>query len=434
MEIRKRHREKEDYKLRTHMIHGNFESKNWDYDHHVVPPVSHTTAYRLSSLERGARGFVQFASADERLSGHIPIYIYDRLDEPTRSMLEENLAYAHGGEICVTFASGMAAISGALGAALRGGQQVVSHEIVYGCTFSLMTNWLPHYGMKVDFANFLKPESLAGQITPATRVLYFETPINPTLELIDIAAIRRVADKINARRAEKDRVLVIVDNTFATPFCQKPLRLGADLVVESLTKGLGGFGTDMGGAVIASRDWYNSLMLFRKDFGGVLSPQSAWGVLVYGLPTLATRMINMQKTAERVAEFLAHHPKVESVSYPGLKSFAQKALARRQMFSSDGTFAPGSMMYFVLKGAKSKHSRAEKMVDYLAQHAYSVTLAVSLGQIKTLIEHPFSMTHSALPDEQKRAFGMHPEGIRLSIGLEDWHDIIRDLELALEKV
>ena len=413
METRKRHRQKEDYKLRTHMIHGNFDSKNWDYDHHVVPPVSHTTAYRLSSLDRGARGFVNFASADEHMSGHIPIYIYDRLDEPTRSMLEENLAYAHGGDICVTFATGMAAISAALGAALRQGQEVVSHEIVYGCTYSLMTNWLPRYGMNVRFANFLKPESLAAAITPATRVLYFETPINPTLELIDIAAIRRIADKANAGRDEKDRVLVIVDNTFATPFCQKPLRLGADLVVESLTKGLGGFGTDMGGAVIAPREWYNS---------------------VYGLPSLATRMINMQKTAQRVAEFLANHPKVESVSYPGLKGFAQKALAKRQMFTSEGTFAPGSMMYFVLKGAKSRHARAEKMVDYLAKQAYCVTLAVSLGQIKTLIEHPFSMTHSALPDKQKRAFGMHPEGIRLSIGLEDWHDIIRDLELALEKV
>ena len=140
------------------------------------------------------------------------------------------------------------------------------------------------------------------------------------------------------------------------------------------------------------------------------------------------------QVAERVAEFLVNHPKVESVSYPGVKGFAQKALARRQMFSSDGKFAPGSMMYFVLKGAKSRHTRAEKMVDYLAKYAYCVTLAVSLGQIKTLIEHPWSMTHSALPDAQKRAFGMHPEGIRLSIGLEDWHDIIRDLELALEKV
>jgi cystathionine beta-lyase/cystathionine gamma-synthase len=434
MENRKRHRKKEDYKLRTHLIHGNFDSKKWDYDHHVIPPVSHSTAFRLSSLERGARGFVQFASADEALSGHIPIYIYDRLDEPTRAMLEENLAYAEGGEICVTFASGMASISAALGTALRQGQEVLAHEILYGCTYSLMTNWLPRFGMQARFADFLKPEALLGQVTPATRVLYFETPINPTMELIDIAAIRRVADEVNAHRDEHDQALVIVDNTFATPYCQRPLKLGADIVLESLTKGLGGFGTDMGGAVIAPREWYNHLMLFRKDFGGVLSPRSAWGVLVYGVPTLAARMANMQKTAQRVAEFLCKHPKVASVSYPGAECFGQKALARRQMVSSDGKFAPGSMLYFVLRETDSKQTKAEKLVDYLAEHAYSITLAVSLGQIKTLIEHPFSMTHSALPDEQKRAFGMHPEGVRLSIGLEDWHDIIRDLELALEKV
>jgi len=434
METRKRHRLKEDYKLRTHLIHGNFESKKWDYNHHVVPPVSHSTAFRLSSLERGARGFVQFASAEEALSGHIPIYIYDRLDEPTRSMLEENLAYAESGEICVTFASGMASISAALGVALHPGQEVVAHRILYGCTYSLMTNWLPRLGMPARFVDFLNPESVAAAITPSTRVLYFETPINPTLELIDIAAIRQVADQANAGREEKDQILVIVDNTFATPYCQRPLRQGADLVVESLTKGLGGFGTDMGGAVIAAKEWYNLVMLFRKDFGAVLSPRSAWGILVYGLPTLATRMINMQKSAQHVAEFLAKHPKVASVSYPGIECFPQKTLARRQMLNPDGKFAPGSMMYFVLKGGDSKQTRAEKLVDYLAEHAYSITLAVSLGQIKTLIEHPFSMTHSALPDEQKRAFGMHPEGVRLSIGLEDWHDIIRDLELALEKV
>jgi len=186
--------------------------------------------------------------------------------------------------------------------------------------------------------------------------------------------------------------------------------------------------------VIAAKEWYYLLMLFRKDFGAVLSPRSAWGILVYGLPTLATRMTNMQKTAQHVAEFLAKHPKVSSVSYPGWECFPQKTLAKRQMLNPDAKFAPGSMMYFVLKGVDGRQTRAERLVDYLAEHAYSITLAVSLGQIKTLIEHPFSMTHSALPDEQKRAFGMHPEGIRLSIGLEDWHDIIRDLELALEKV
>jgi methionine-gamma-lyase len=434
MENRKRHARKEDYRMRTHLIHGNFESKKWDYDHHVIPPISHSTAFRLDSVHRGAQGFVQFASADEALSGHMPIYIYDRLDEPTRSMLEENLAYAEGGDVCVTFASGMASISAGLGVALRQGQELLSHHIIYGCTYSLMTNWLPRCGVQVRFADFLKPQALAAQITPATRVLYFETPINPTMELIDIAEIRRLADQVNAGREEKDRVLVIVDNTFATPYCQRPLKLGADIVVESLTKDIGGFGTDMGGAVIASSDWYNRLMLYRKDFGGVLTPRSAWAIIVYGLPTLATRMVNQQKTAQRVAKFLSEHPKVESVAYPGADCFPQKALAHRQMQNTDGKFSPGGMLYFVLKGGNGSASRAEKLVDYIAEHAYTITLAVSLGQVKTLIEHPFSMTHSALPAEQKRAFGMHPEGVRLSFGLEDWHDIIRDLEIALERV
>ena len=235
MENHKRHARKEDYRMRTHLIHGNFESKKWDFDHHIIPPISHSSAYRLTSLHRGAQGFVRFASADEALSGHMPIYIYDRLDEPTRSMLEENLAFAEGGEIGVTFASGMAAISAGLGAAMRQGQEVLSHDIIYGCTYSLMTNWLPRFGMQARFGNFLKPQSLLAQITPATRVLYFETPINPTMELIDVAEIRRLADQVNASREEKDRVLIIVDNTFATPYCQRPLKLGADIVVESLT-------------------------------------------------------------------------------------------------------------------------------------------------------------------------------------------------------
>ena len=133
------------------------------------------------------------------------------------------------------------------------------------------------------------------------------------MELIDIAGVRRLSDQVNTGREERDRVLVIVDNTFATPYCQKPLKLGADIVVESLTKGIGGFGTDMGGAVVAPAEWYNKVMLFRKDFGGVLSPRAAWGILVYGLPTLATRMSNMQKTAQHVADFLSKHPKVACV-------------------------------------------------------------------------------------------------------------------------
>jgi cystathionine beta-lyase/cystathionine gamma-synthase len=253
--------------------------------------------------------------------------------------------------------------------------------------------------------------------------------------LIDIAAVRRVVDRLNDGRQEKDRIRILVDNTFATPFCQRPLQLGADLVVNSLTKDIGGFGTDMGGVVAGANSYYHELMLYRKDFGGALSPRNAWPILVYGLPTLAARMANQQKTAMRVAEFLLKQPKVLRVVYPGLPGFPQLELAKRQMVSDDGKFAPGSMLYFELKGAAGDEAAAaERFVDFIAEHAYTITLAVSLGQIKTLIESPFSMTHSAIPEAAKMTGGLHPGCIRLSLGLEDWHDIIADLEAALAVV
>jgi cystathionine beta-lyase/cystathionine gamma-synthase len=272
-------------------------------------------------------------------------------------------------------------------------------------------------------------------ITKRTRVVYFETPVNPTLDLIDIATVRGWMDDARAGVDPKDRLLMVVDNTFATPYCQRPLAFGADIVAHSLTKDIGGFGTDMGGAVIAPRKFHAPLLMYRKDFGGVLSPKSAWSIFVYGLPTLATRMVNQQKSASRVAQFLERHPKVARVRYPGLETFPQYKLARRQMTSYDGKFAPGSMVYFVLKGDEASAAKAaDRFMDYIANHAYSITLAVSLGQVRTLIEEPYSMTHAALPEEVKHARGMEPGGIRLSVGLEDWHDIIHDLETALELV
>jgi methionine-gamma-lyase len=428
-----RKRKKEEYTIRTHLIHGNYESKKWDYDHHVIPPMSSSTTYRLESAQRGAQGFVEFASDESEDPRHVPIYIYDRLDEPTRAMLEENLAYAERGETAVTFATGMAAISAALGVTVATRQEIIAHKVIYGCTYSLLTNWLPRYGIKTQFCDLTNEKALKENIKDYTRVVYFETPANPNLKLIDISAIRKVIDKINSQRCDKWRIWIIVDNTFATPFCQRPLEHGADIVIHSLTKDIGGFGTDMGGVVIAPKKFHGHLLLYRKDFGGVLSSKSAWIYLVYGLPTLATRMVNQQKTALRVAKFLEEHPKVERVYYPGLESFPQYQLARKQMISYDAKFAPGNMIYFLLKdNSGDDNIRGEKFIDYIAERSYTITLAVSLGQIKTLIENPYSMTHAALPVEEKRAKGIDPGGIRLSIGLEDWHDIIEDLREALD--
>lgn len=432
MDKKSRRAKTNDYHIRTRLIHGVSDSSRWDYDHHVVPPISASTTFRLNSVFRGARGFASFANDDPEGAKQEPIYIYDRLDEPTRGMLEEALAQAEGGETAVSFATGMAAISAALGVTVQSGQEIVAHRVVYGCTYSLFTNWLPRYQITTRFVDLTDEAALRAALNDRTRVVYFETPVNPTLQLIDMAAVRRVVDEANQHRAEP--ILLIVDNTFATPYCQRPLEHGVDIVVHSLTKDIGGFGTDMGGVVIAPQELHGQLLMYRKDFGGVLSSKSAWAFLVYGLPTLATRMVNQQKSAMKVAQFLQQHPQVEKVSYPGLESFAQRELALRQMTDYHGKFAPGSMLYFSLRDPLGNNQVAEAFIDHIAEHSYTITLAVSLGQIKTLIENPYSMTHAALPEEEKLSRGIEPGGIRLSVGLEDRQDIIEDLRQALDAV
>ncbi len=432
------------YDLRTRLIHGSMRTPKWDYSHHVVPPLTSSATFRLSSSQRGARGFFEFACDRVDTTRQVPIYIYDRLDEPTRGMLEENLAAAEQGEVGICFATGMAAISASIAALTRNGDQVVAHNTLYGCTYSLMTNWLPRQGVNTRFVDMRNVKEIAKAISARTRIVYFETPVNPNLELIDIGAVREIVDRANKGRGELEKVHIVVDNTFATPFCQRPLTLGAHIVVHSLTKGIGGFGTDMGGVVIGPKSLHNVLLMYRKDFGGVLSPKAAWNVLVFGLPSLAARMANMQKSALYIAEWLERQPKVEKVLYPGLYSFPQRELAEQQMIDYRGKFAPGSMIYFSLKDKNGANHAAENFINYVADKAYCVTLAVSLGQVKTLIENPYSMTHSAYlaVDANKAKKNGHggscetnrvePGGIRLSIGLEDRDDILADLEAGLE--
>jgi cystathionine beta-lyase/cystathionine gamma-synthase len=278
------------------------------------------------------------------------------------------------------------------------------------------------------------PKIILRHVTKNTRVIYMESPINPTLRLIDLKAVADLTRELNKRRSQEEKIWTVVDSTFATPFCQRPISLGVDFVVHSLTKAIGGFGTDIGGVVSGPRWSYDRLMLYRKDFGGVLSAKSAWPVLVQGLPSLAVRMRQMQDTAQNVAEYLSTRNEIECVHYPGLPDFAQAELARRQMVDYDGNFAPGAMIYFVIKGEspKDKLKRAERFINHVAKEAYCVTLAVSLGNIRTLIEHPGSMTHSAIPPEEQMAKGLNPGGVRLAIGLEKATDIIRDLRHSLD--
>jgi cystathionine beta-lyase/cystathionine gamma-synthase len=424
------------YSRETHLIYGKAFTTKWDYNHHVVPPVSSSTTFRLDTVERGALGFSEFGHTCELPDTEPPIYIYDRLGEPNKEILEENLASAESGETAVTFASGMAAISGILGILTKSGDEIVAHKTLYGCTFSLLTNWYPRYNIKTIKVDLTNPDNLNQAITEKTKVVYFETPANPNLELIDIEAIVNRVSDLNKNRSEENQIKIVVDNTFATPFCQRPLEWGVDFVVHSLTKNIGGFGTDMGGVVIGKKIYRDILMLYRKDFGGVLSSKSAWPIMVYGLPSLAVRMMREIDNAMKIAKFLAQHSKVEFVNYPGLPSFKFYELAKKQMIDFNGNFAPGNMIYFALKGKNPEEGKEKgrAMMNYIAKNAYTLTLAVSLGHVRTLIEHPGSMTHSMIPAEEQIKEGIDPAGIRMSIGLENVDDIINDLEDALNQI
>ncbi|HWP83194.1 MAG TPA: aminotransferase class I/II-fold pyridoxal phosphate-dependent enzyme [Bacteroidota bacterium] len=426
------------YSLQTRLIYGESVSKKWDYNHHVIPPISSSSTFRLDTAKRGAQGFAEFAhtNGDVSVESKCPIYIYDRLGEPNKELLEEILASAEGGEMALTFSTGMSAISAALGALTGYGDEIVAHRTLYGCTYSLLTNWYPRYNIKTQFVDFKNAGAIRRAITERTRVLYFETPVNPTMELIDIAEVAEIARTINRHRRANRKLYVVVDNTFASPFCQRPLSLGADFVVASLTKAICGFGTDMGGVVVGGRWSYDRLLLYRKDFGGTLAAKSAWPIMVYGLSSLPVRLKQQMANAMTIATFLQHDPRIEYVCYPGLASFPQHDLAQRQMRDYDDNFAPGSLLYFAVKGKtpKARHDKGEKFINFLAENAYTITLAVSLGHIRTLVEHPSSMTHSAIPLKEQVEKGIDPGGIRLSVGLEKVEDVIHDLSNALEHI
>lgn len=422
----------EAYRDRSVLIHGRFKSEKWDFQDHILPPITTAVSFRLRSAERGAQAFQQFANPEYDRDTTHPIYVYDRLDEPCVGLLEETLAFAEKGDCAVCFGTGMAAISAAIGIHLKAGDHVVYHPAIYGCTYSHITNWLKKFGVDSTAARISCTEALRAAMRPETRVVYFESPSNPTMELVDLEEIAEFVAEVNSSRPEDERIVTVVDNTFASPYAQRPLEHGIDLVVHSLTKHIGGFGATMGGVVIAGSRFETDLLMYRKDFGGSLSPDAAWHILVYGVPTLAVRMERQQESARRVADFLDLHPKVSKVHYPGLDSFAQRELAMKQMRDIDGDFAPGAMIFFEMAGSPEESYRsAMKVCDRLASTALSVTLAVSLGQIRTLVEHPASMTHSAIPPVKQAEAGISPGGIRLSIGLEDIRDILRDLEEAL---
>ncbi|MBK8945926.1 MAG: aminotransferase class I/II-fold pyridoxal phosphate-dependent enzyme [Ignavibacteriae bacterium] len=423
------------YSMDTHLIYGKNVSNKWDYSHHVTAPISSSTTFRLDSVERGAEGFMQFAQTEAH-GNEQPIFIYDRLGEPNKDMLEENLAFIEKGEMAVTFASGMSAISGVLGILTKSGDEIITHTTLYGCTISLFNNWYPRLNIKVHPVDLTNLQNIYSVLNENTKVIYFETPANPNLDIINIIELRKIVDEINKSRSENNLLTIVVDNTFATSFSQRPIELGSDFTVHSLTKGMGGFGTDMGGAVIGKNKYRDALLLYRKDFGAVLNTKSAWAILTYGLPSLALRQKHQIQSSIKIAEFLENHHKVEFVKYPGLKSHPQYEIAKEQMIDFYGNFAPGSLIYFVLKGNTPEETKnnGKKLMDHIAQNAYTMTLAVSLGHTRTLIEHPASMTHSVIPADKLVERGIDAGGVRLAIGIENVNDVLTDLEESLKVI
>jgi methionine-gamma-lyase len=366
----------------------------------VTPPIYQTSTFAFDTADQGA----------ELFAGRQPGYIYTRMLNPTVQGLEQALASLEGGAAALACGSGMAAIHTALGAFLKAGDHVVCSDSVYGPTCSLVEKVLPRFGIENTIVDTSDVENVRRALRPNTRVVYVETPGNPTLVVSDIKAIADLAHEHGA--------IVIADNTFLTPILQRPLELGADIVVHSLTKFLNGHADVIGGAIIAkTMDMYHELRVMLNHFGGVLPPMESF--LVHrGLKTLAVRMQRHCESGQRMAEFLEGHPAVAWARYPGLKSHPQYELSQRQ------TSGHGALISFELKGGLEAGKRVMNAVQICA-------LAVSLGGVETLIQHPASMTHASMGAEARKRAGITDGLVRLSVGIENIDELIADLDAAL---
>ncbi len=337
-------------------------------------------------------------------------YEYSRTANPTRTALEECVASLEGAEYGLAFASGLAATIATM-SLLSPGDHVVAGDDLYGGTYRLFDKVLPRTGgLEFTYADTTDPESVERALRAETRLLWIETPTNPMLTLSDIAALCGMAHERGA--------VVAVDNTFASPYFQNPLALGADIVVHSTTKYMGGHSDVVGGAVATSnKDFFEGTKFYQNAAGAVPGPFDSW-IVLRGLKTLAVRMRQHEENALAVAEFLENHPEVETVNYPGLPSHPQHELAKRQMSGFSG------MVSFTLRGGA-------EAADAAVQKTKVFSFAESLGGVESLITHPATMTHAAIPREQREARGVTDGLMRLSVGIEDKEDLIADLDRAI---
>uniref|UniRef100_A0A7C6EET5 L-methionine gamma-lyase n=1 Tax=candidate division WOR-3 bacterium TaxID=2052148 RepID=A0A7C6EET5_UNCW3 len=388
------------WKIDTLTVHAGITKNEYGA---VVPPIYQVSTFRFKDVDQGVAIF----------SGTEKGYIYTRLGNPTIKALEDCVTKLENGFAALACASGMAAINTLLQGLLKQGDHIICSRVIYSATVSLIKNVLSKFGVEISMVDTSSVRECEDAIKPNTKLIFLETPGNPTLVISDIAAI--------AKLAHRNKLILAVDNTFASPIIQRPLELGADIVIHSMTKYLNGHADVVAGIIVVKDEtMYNTLRPVLNDTGGIIDPFQAF--LVHrGIKTLSIRMERHSANALKIANFLENHPKVKWVRYPWLKSHPGYSVARKQMKSG------GGMISFGLKGG----FKAGKL---LMNNVKLCTLAVSLGGVETLIEHPASMTHSHIDPKDKEAASITDDLVRLSVGIENVDDIIQDLNQALAKI
>jgi len=385
----------------TRAIHKGHDPQQ--YHGALNPPVYLNATFAFESTEQGQKRFL----------GEEPGYIYSRVGNPTETVLEEKLANLEGGEAALAVASGMGAITSLIWSYVEPGDEIVIDKTLYGCTFAFFSEGIKKFGVEPRFVDFTQPAELQQALSAKTRFLFFETPSNPNMRIIDIAKVCDMAHEIGAR--------VIVDNTYCTPYLQRPIEMGADFVVHSLTKYLSGHGDLVSGAIIGPGEDIQHIHYFgvKHMTGAVISPFDAY-LTIRGLKTLEIRMDRHCQSAQKLAEAIKRHPGVEQIYYPGLVSHPQHELAKKQMHDF------GGMIAFELKGGYEAGIRFMDSVQLAMR-------AVSLGEAETLVQHPASMTHITYPPEIRMQHGISEGLIRISVGLENLDDLMTDIQQALDK-
>lgn len=394
-------KENMNYGFATRQVHAG---KVKDATGALASPIYQTATFEFQSVEQGG---ARFAGAEEG-------FIYTRLANPTQQVVEDKMASLEGGEAALATASGMGAISTALWSSLQAGDEIIADDTLYGCTYALLNHGISRFGVNVNFVDLSNPEAIKPYLNANTKVVYFETPCNPTLKIIDIEKVSSIAHTNN-----KD-IRVIVDNTFCSPYIQKPLSLGADTVVHSATKYLNGHGDVIAGVIVGKADFITECRMFGlKDMtGAVMSPFNAF-LLARGLKTLDIRMERHCENAHKLAVFFHQHPAIEKVYYPGFDDFNDHEVAKKQMALY------GGMIAIELKADRKQTAACLNKLEL-------VTIAVSLGDAETLVEHPATMTHSTYSSEELKEANISEGLVRISAGLENADDIIADFKQTLD--